>query len=97
MSSIKDLIGSNIQFSPIIQYIKEREIKLSIKILAIVISKAEIVKVAKKLLTKIKQKSRQYFSSLSISANKALKALFTSLSLLPLLFSLSLASVIYYI
>ena len=71
--------------------------RLFIRVLAIIINKTEVVKVAKKLLTKIKQKSEQYFSSLSISANKALKVLFTSLFLLSLLFSLLLALVIYYI
>jgi hypothetical protein len=39
---------------PIIWYIREREIRLSIKVLAIVISRAGIVEVAKKLLTKVK-------------------------------------------
>ena len=45
-------------FLPIIQYIKEREVRLSIRVLAIVISKAEIIEVAKKFLIKIKQKSK---------------------------------------
>ena len=54
MFSIKSLIGSNIQFLPVIQYIKKKKVRLSIKVLAIVISRTEVVEIAKKLLIKVK-------------------------------------------
>ena len=53
-SSIKGLIGSNTWFLPIIWYIRERNIRLFIRVLVIEIVGIEAIEVARKLLIEIK-------------------------------------------
>jgi hypothetical protein len=53
-SSIEGSMGSKAWFSPVIWYIREREVRLSTRVLAIVISGAGAAGAAKKLSTEVK-------------------------------------------
>jgi hypothetical protein len=53
-SSIKGLMGSNTWFLPVIWCIREREVRLSMRVLAVVISRAGAAGAAKKLSTEVK-------------------------------------------
>jgi hypothetical protein len=47
-------MDSKVWFSPVIWYIRESEVRLSIRILAVIVSRAGVVGAAKKLLTEVK-------------------------------------------
>jgi hypothetical protein len=47
-------MGSKVWFSPVIWYIREREVRLSIRVLAVVISGTGAARAAKKLSTEVK-------------------------------------------
>jgi hypothetical protein len=47
-------MGSKVWFLPIIWYIRERDIRLSIRVLVIEMIEAETIRVARKLLTEMK-------------------------------------------
>jgi hypothetical protein len=55
-SSIGNSLGSRARFSPVSWYIREREVRLSIRVLAIVSSRlgAYILEVVRRLLIKVK-------------------------------------------
>ena len=48
------LVGSKVWFSPIIWYTREREVRLSIRVLVMGIAGAGAIGVARKLLIKVK-------------------------------------------
>jgi hypothetical protein len=47
-------MGSKVWFSPIIWYIRERDIRLSIRVLVIEMAGVGIIEAARKLLTEVK-------------------------------------------